>query len=422
MNLSCSLLRDLLCFILCWLMLTGSAFADEDSNDDQHELESLFHATLDLYGKLLRTPNGVYRDAYNVDAPDRPNRFCSTAAVGVGLIALCIEYQLGRDPQAQQKALQTLLAINGKTDGFQIDRERSGYFLHFFSSQDGSGKSNHSTVDTAIMVVGALFCRNTFNDPRIRSEADELWNSIDWEVALAHPRAERLHMVIEDGKPRAKTITVLFNEYFLLAWLIKEFQIQTTGSSEIVSIKDLPTWNNEGLTLLGTPWKRPQCSFLVQFPFYMSHVGASDPLYFKYVTAQAMADQRACARRVGFAHYWGCGAGSTPSEGYKASNYAQNTDNVISPNIIAGFMPAFPPAREHLLKLYRNPVLRIKTSVGDLIPRISFDKPAWRPRRIEGIDYSSMLFGLAAIHPGLGMKFFQEKTRFTFTPDPVTKK
>jgi hypothetical protein len=40
--------------------------------------------------------------------------------------------------------------------------------------------------------------------------------------------------------------------------------------------------------------------------------------------------------------------------------------------------------------------------------------PAWRVPRIESIDYSSMLFGLAASHPKLGMKFFVEGTRFTF--------
>jgi hypothetical protein len=41
-------------------------------------------------------------------------------------------------------------------------------------------------------------------------------------------------------------------------------------------------------------------------------------------------------------------------------------------------------------------------------------KPDWRHHRIESIDFASMLFGLAAIHPKLGMEFFHEKTKFTF--------
>jgi hypothetical protein len=52
--------------------------------------------------------------------------------------------------------------------------------------------------------------------------------------------------------------------------------------------------------------------------------------------------------------------------------------------------------------------------VGELLPRFSIDKPDWHAPRIESIDYASMLFGLAGIHPRLGMKFFDDKTRFTF--------
>ena len=405
----------LLRLVLSVIAFSGSDLFAEDATSHSKELDSLFHATIDFYGKMLRTDNGLYLDYYQVTA-DRndQNDVCSTAAVGVGLVALCIDHELGRDPQAQQKALQTLRAVNGKVAGFQIGRDPTGYFHHFFYGHDGSGESENSTIDTALMVVGALYCRNTFDDLEIRAEADELWNSIDWDIPLADPRGQSLHMVIEDGKPQANTVTLLFNEYFLLAWLIKESRIQKTGHSEIISIEDLPTWANEGLTLLGTRYQDPQCSFLVQFPFYMSHPGASDPLYLSYVTAQAMADQRACARRVGTAEYWGCGAGITPREGYKASNYAENTDNIVSPNIIAGFMPAFPLAQVHLRKIYLDHQVCIETPVGDLLPRFSVDKPQWCPEQIDAIDQSSMLFGLAAIDPKIGMKFFQEKTRFTF--------
>ena len=413
----------LLCLALYLIGFSGIAASAQDASSPSKELETLFHSTIDFYEDLLRTTHGLYLDHYQVDAAiDNQGTICSSAAVGVGLVALCMEHELGRDPQAQQKALQTLRTVNGKTEGFQIERDSTGFFLHFFSSTDGKGRSEKSTIDTALMVVGALYCRNTFDDPKIRAEADELWNSINWEVALADPEGKGLHMIIKDGKPQANSVTVMFNEYFLLAWLIKESQIQKTGSSEILAIKDLPTWKNEGLTLLGTPWHHPQCSFLVQFPFYMSHPGASDPLYLKYVTAQATADQRACSRRVGVAEYWGCGAGVTPREGYVASNYAWNTDNVVSPNIIAGFMPAFPLAEEHLIKLVRRDKSCIESPVGDLLPRFSVDQTSWCADEINAIDQSSMLFGLAAIHPKLGMKFFQEKTRFTFNEKPdVTK-
>lgn len=376
---------------------------------DLGELNPLFEASLDFYGKLQRTPTGMYRDSFLVGDKVKQGQRCSTAAVGVGLMALCMEHELGRDPKAASKALLTLRTLNGKTEGFRPSRGKAGFFRHFFSAETGASQTELSTIDTAIMVVGALFCRNTFDDPEIKKEADLLWTSIDWELALARPDGSRLHMVIEDGKPKPRTVTQMFNEYYLLAWLIREAQVQKKGESTILSIAQLPTWNNDGLKLLAEPRKTPQPSFIVQFPFYMSHPCTLDPLYRKFVLAQGEAD-----RRTGKDHYWGAGAGVTPGKGYVAASYDRNPGRVVSPRIIAGFMPAMPRAREDLLKLYRDPSRRLKTPVGELLPRFSLDHPDWRPMRIESIDFASMLFGLAGIHSDLGMEFFHQKTKFTF--------
>jgi len=158
-------------FLFVSLLLVGFLFAEEKAAP-RHQLEPLFQSTLDFYGKLLRTENGMYLDAHELPGSERENKRCSTAAVGVGLIALCMEHDLKRDPKAGAKALETLRAINGKVEGFQVDREEAGYFRHFFQSDTGKGHSEHSTIDTAIMVVGALFCRNTFDDLAIKKEAD----------------------------------------------------------------------------------------------------------------------------------------------------------------------------------------------------------------------------------------------------------
>lgn len=376
---------------------------------DLGELKPLFHSALDFYGKLQRTPTGMYRDSYLVGDDIKQGQRCSTAAVGVGLIALCMEHELNRDPEAPKKALQTLRALNGKAGGFTPSRGKAGFYGHFFSAETGASQSEHSTIDTAIMVVGALFCRNTFDDPGIKKEADLLWNSIDWEVALARPDGSRLHMVMEEGKPKPRTVTQMFNEYYLLAWLIQEAQVQKRAGSKIITIAQMPTWNNDGIRLLAEPRKTPQPSFIIQFPFYLSHPCTLDPRYRKFVLAQGQAD-----RRKGKGHLWGAGAGVTPDKGYVAASYDRNPGRVVSPRIIAGFMPAMPEAREDLLKLSRNSARRLKTPVGDLLPRFSLEKPDWRPMRIESIDFASMLFGLAGIHPDLGMKFFHERSKFTF--------
>lgn len=389
------------------------------------ELEPLFESAIDFYDRLVRTPNGLYRDAHRVGqvhvkgggiTSNRavvPERVCSTAAVGVGLMTLCMSHELGRDPLAEQKALQTLRVLNGKVAGLRLDREQAGFYRHFVDSRTGTGKSEYSTIDTAILVVGALFCRNTFDSDEIRDEADQLWNSIEWPLAVENRSKGRFYMAFSNGKPLDDAVTTLFNEYYILAWLIEQCEIQRHGSSDLLSWEPR-TWAYRDMTLLCSRTPRPQCSFIVQFPFYMCHKAANSRLYFSYVAAQARADHMTCSERLGVKEFWGCGAGGTPNDGYHASNYGDNPGNVVSPRIIAGFMPAFPQAQDHLLKLYRDPERRLRTEVGDLLPRFSPDEHEWRHHRIEAIDFASMLFGLAGIHPKLGRKFFQDRTRMTF--------
>ena len=134
----------LLCLILYIISFGGCVWSTEETTEQPKALEPLFYSTIDFYSKLLRTTNGVYLDGYRIDKNvEDQGTFCSTAAVGIGLVALCVDHELGRDPQAQQKALETLRAINGKLSGFQMERDSTGYFHHFFDSQDGAGMSEY---------------------------------------------------------------------------------------------------------------------------------------------------------------------------------------------------------------------------------------------------------------------------------------
>lgn len=384
------------------------------SVDDAKDLRDLLHSTLDFYGKLQRTPAGAYRDAYANDGSRRGEHACSIAAIGVGLMALCMDHRLGRDAEAPAKALRTLRLINGKDAGLAIERDAAGFRRHFFTDTGAALKSEFSTIDTAIMAVGALHCRNTFDDVRIRAEADDFFGSVRWAEALADPDGRRLYMVFTDGKPAETSRTYLFNEYFILAWLIRERQLKDSGRSEVITVDRLNTWEDRGLRLLRGRGPSPQCSFLVQFPFYMSYPGSTEAAYADFVLSQAKADQRGCFERIGVAGLWGCGAGGKPDGKYHADNYRLNPDNVVSPHILSGFMAVYPPARDHLLRLYRDPARCVETPYGKLIPRFSVDKPEWRAPRVESIDYASMLFGLAAMDPRLGRTYFAGANRFTF--------
>ena len=147
----------------------------------------------------LRTPNGLYRDKLRRNAKQKSNTV-SVANVGVGLISLCIEDEMKFSLTAAVKAqvLATLKLINGKT-AFKPPRSKNGFFRHFFDYRNANGKSEFSTIDTSILMAGAIFAYNHFDSPEIRAEVKTLWDSIAWKDALADRKTCKLYMIMSDA-------------------------------------------------------------------------------------------------------------------------------------------------------------------------------------------------------------------------------
>ena len=88
------------------------------------------------------------------------------------------------------QVVTTLESINGKNPAFRPDRNESGYFRHFIDMETGEVRweSEYSTIDTGILVVGALFTKKYFYWNNTISElVDSLWSSIDWSQSIANP-------------------------------------------------------------------------------------------------------------------------------------------------------------------------------------------------------------------------------------------
>ncbi len=75
-----------------------------------------------------------------------------------------------------------------------------------------------------------------------------------------------------------------------------------------------------------------------------------------------------------------------------------NPDRIVSPHIIAGFLPVDSTGLADLGAL-SGPASRAVRSIGgvpgNLLWRFSVSDPSWVPAEIQGIDYSSMMLGLA---------------------------
>jgi hypothetical protein len=133
-------------------------------------------------------------------APDRAPSpsFASVAATGFALTAYPIGVERGYVTReaAVERTRRTLeffwgarqdTARTGAT-GYQ------GFFYHFLDPETGArfGTVELSTVDTALLLAGALFCQTYFDGPtadeqRIGALADSLYLRVDWQWASIRP-------------------------------------------------------------------------------------------------------------------------------------------------------------------------------------------------------------------------------------------
>src|SRR6185369_4313715 len=137
--------------------------------------------------------------------PDRypTSSYSSIAAVGFGLTAYPIAVQRGyvTREQARQRVLTTVrfFATARQGPGARGMTGYRGFFYHFLDMKTGERfeDSELSTVDTAILLAGALFCQSYFDgaDPEeveIRSLVDSIYRRVDW--TWAQPRAPAISL------------------------------------------------------------------------------------------------------------------------------------------------------------------------------------------------------------------------------------
>jgi hypothetical protein len=187
------------CGLLSILMLTPAACRSPRAAPESAPLASEA-AFLDTLAR--RTFDWFWQetDARTGLTPDRwPTRsFCSVAAVGFGLTAYPIGAERGwvARAAAAERSLATLRFLwHARQDttargvtGYQ------GFFYHFLDPETGHRFENVelSTIDTALLLAGALFCqsyfdRRTATEDSVRALAESLYVRADWRWAQVRP-------------------------------------------------------------------------------------------------------------------------------------------------------------------------------------------------------------------------------------------
>lgn len=167
-------------------------------------LLELQERTFRFFWDTANPDNGLIPDRYPTPS------YSSIAAVGFGLTTYPIGVERGyiTREQARQRVLTTLRFFSKGRQGADARGVigHRGFFYHFLDMKTGErfGDSELSTVDTSILLAGALFCQSYFNgtDPEeveIRALVDEIYGRVDWRWAQPKAPAISLGWSPEDG-------------------------------------------------------------------------------------------------------------------------------------------------------------------------------------------------------------------------------
>ena len=144
---------------------------------DDAFLNELEHANFRFFWEQASPRTGLIRDRCNVRGKVTSTT-ASIASSGFGLTAICIAARRGFIPyqQARIRVLESLSFLWHKPP------THHGFYFHFADIDTGERmwESEVSSIDTAIMLCGALTCHSFFDDRDIRQLAQAIFDRVDW--------------------------------------------------------------------------------------------------------------------------------------------------------------------------------------------------------------------------------------------------
>ena len=145
--------------------------------------DDLERRTFDFFWDTTHASSGLVPDRYPTPS------FSSIAAVGFALTAYPLGVERGYITRAQavERVLATARFFHGAPQGPQASGTTGykGFFYHFLDMRTGTrhGDVELSTVDTALLMGGMLFCRSYFDrDSREEAEIRRLVDAIDARI------------------------------------------------------------------------------------------------------------------------------------------------------------------------------------------------------------------------------------------------
>ncbi|MBW4438399.1 MAG: hypothetical protein KME04_14765 [Pleurocapsa minor GSE-CHR-MK-17-07R] len=386
--------------------VVGSSLADCDEStawgqeadallalDDAALIDAVARATFDYFWLEANPDNGLIRDRSTPDSPS------SIAATGFGLAAIPIGVERGwiSADEGYARALTTLQSFaDGRVQG------ENGFYYHFVDMQTGRRvwQSELSSIDTALLLAGALAAGEYFADTDVQLLAEELYAAVDWEWMRDGREFVAMGWTPENGFLNAAWDH--FDESLIL-------YVLAIGSPTHPLPADI--WDDwlrpvnlrgEYVYLTGEPL------FVYQYPLAFLGLRDREDAFVNYWNNAA----RACVRNRQFStniadRYstyrdgaWGISASDGP-RGYRAYGAAPgNHDGTIAPHASASCLPLAPDiALEGMRALLREYGARVWREYG-FVSAINAEAD-WYSTDFIGIDQGDILLMLANAQDGL---------------------
>lgn len=182
-------------------------------------VDDLQERTFRYFWDLTNPENGLVPDRWPTPS------FSSVAAVGFGLTAYPIGAERGwvTREEARRRVLTTLRFLANAPDGPEPKGKTTykGFFYHFLDMKTGARfeKVELSTIDTTLLLAGALFCQSYFDqehpeEAEIRSTVETLYRRVEW--TWARPQPPRVSMGWHPEKGFIEYEWMGFNEAIIL--------------------------------------------------------------------------------------------------------------------------------------------------------------------------------------------------------------
>ena len=156
------------------------------------EIEELQERTFRWFEKVTDRRTGLTPDRWPTPS------FCSVAAVGFALTCWPVGVERGWMSRAvaRERTLSTLRFFPDLPQGPEASGTAGykGFFYHFLDMKDGArfGRTELSTIDTALLLGGVLFAQSWFDrdepgEAEVRGLAGRLYAAVDWRWIRPRP-------------------------------------------------------------------------------------------------------------------------------------------------------------------------------------------------------------------------------------------